>query len=289
MDTFTLSIALLAGAVAAFNPCGFALLPAYLSVLVLGETSADSHRTWGSMLRASRFTLGMTSGFVAVFGAFGVVLASLTVSVERYLPVLTVVIGLALVVLGLMTLAGRSVAVRGLQGLGAGPTSGWWSQVRYGVTFALASLSCTIGPFLAVTSGSLAGSGSLAVVAAFLTYALGMGAVVFALALATVLFSGGATRVFRRAVPVIEKVSGLLLVIAGSYVAWYGWFELRVLGGATIDDPVISWAIGVQSQLTRWVSQAGVRAVLVLVGLLVAVGGLAALRRGLAARQRSSQ
>lgn len=279
MDTFTLSIALLAGAVAAFNPCGFALLPAYLSALVLGETSADSRRTWVSILRASRFTLGMTAGFVAVFGAFGVALASVTLSVERYLPVITILIGVALVVLGLMTLAGRSVAIRGLQGLGAGPTRGWWSQVRYGITFALASLSCTIGPFLAVTSGSLAGSGSLQVVAAFLTYALGMGAVVFALALATVMFSGAATRAFRRAVPVIEKISGLLLVLAGSYVAWYGSFELRVLGGATIDDPVINAALRVQSRLTRVVDDAGIPFVLVLLGVAAASTVLLLVRR----------
>jgi len=267
MDTFTLSIALLAGAVAAFNPCGFALLPAYLSVLVLGETSAESNRSWSAMLRASRFTLGMTVGFVAIFGAFGFVLAVLTVSVERYLPIVTILIGVALVILGLTTLSGRSVAIRGLQGLGAGPTRGWWSQVRYGVTFALASLSCTIGPFLAVTSGSLTGSGVLNTVAAFVTYALGMGGVVFALALTTVLVSASASRAFRRAVPVIETLSGLLLVVAGAYVAWYGWFELRVLGGATIDDPVVNAAIRVQSRLTRIVDEAGTTFVLVLLAL----------------------
>ena len=34
MDPAVLTLALVAGAVAAFNPCGFALLPAYLSLLV---------------------------------------------------------------------------------------------------------------------------------------------------------------------------------------------------------------------------------------------------------------
>lgn len=285
MDAFTLSLALVAGAVAAFNPCGFALLPAYLTVLVLDDTSASEHRSWVSALRASRFTLGMTLGFVAVFGLFGVVLAWLSLPVERYLPVITVLIGVALVIVGVMTLLGRSVAIPGLQGRGSGPTDAWWSQVRYGVTFALASLSCTIGPFLAVTSGSLAGSGSFAVVAAFVTYALGMGAVVFALALATVLLSSTATRFFRRAVPVIERLSGVLLIAAGAYVAWYGWFELRVLGGATTDDPVIDAALGVQSRLTRLVSDAG--APLVLVLLVAAVGVLAALGRRAYAHQRS--
>ena len=35
----SLALALAAGMLAAVNPCGFALLPAYLSVLVIGDDS----------------------------------------------------------------------------------------------------------------------------------------------------------------------------------------------------------------------------------------------------------
>jgi len=76
MDRGVLALALLAGAVAAFNPCGFALLPAYLSLLVADGPSgepppAGGHRTLSAVRTALRFTSGMTVGFVAVFGAFG--------------------------------------------------------------------------------------------------------------------------------------------------------------------------------------------------------------------------
>ena len=37
MDTSALLVSFSAGLVAAVNPCGFALLPAYLGLLVLGE------------------------------------------------------------------------------------------------------------------------------------------------------------------------------------------------------------------------------------------------------------
>lgn len=37
MDTGVVGFALAAGLLAAFNPCGFAMLPAYLALVVLGE------------------------------------------------------------------------------------------------------------------------------------------------------------------------------------------------------------------------------------------------------------
>ena len=40
----TLALAVAAGMLAAVNPCGFALLPAYLSVLVLGDDSPGPGR-----------------------------------------------------------------------------------------------------------------------------------------------------------------------------------------------------------------------------------------------------
>jgi cytochrome c biogenesis protein CcdA len=152
VDQAILALALVAGAVAAFNPCGFALLPAYLALLV-AEGPGTGRGSRGAVLaRAVRFSAGMTVGFVAVFGLFGAVITSLAISVEPYLPVVTVVMGVVLVGLGGWLLAGRSLAVPGLAGRGRAPTWTWGSQIGYGVSFALASLSCTIAPFLAVTA-----------------------------------------------------------------------------------------------------------------------------------------
>jgi len=74
VDPAILTLAFVAGAVAAFNPCGFALLPAYLTMLV---ASPDGEPGRGAAAaRALRFTAGMTVGFVAVFGAFALVIAA---------------------------------------------------------------------------------------------------------------------------------------------------------------------------------------------------------------------
>ncbi len=285
MDRGVLALALLAGGVAAFNPCGFALLPAYLSLLVAdgrgdGSAAMGRRRTLTAVRKAVRFTSGMTIGFVAVFGTFGVVVAPLALSVQRYLPYLTVVIGLVLVLLGVWLLTGRSLTVPGLAGRGSGPTGSWWSQIGYGVSFALASLSCTIGPFLAVTSTSLRGSTPIQVVASYVVYALGMGTVILVLALAATAQATILSRM-RRAGAFIGRVSGGLLIVAGAYVAWYGWFELRVLSGSTTNDVVVDTALQVQGYLIRLVADAGAGALLVVLLCLVCAIAIPAVgRRG---------
>jgi len=276
VDSGALALALVAGAVAAFNPCGFALLPPYLALLVAGrpDGSSPGSGAFQAVGRALRFTTGMTVGFLAVFTAFGVLIAPLALSVERYLPFVTVMIGVALVLLGGWLLAGRSVAVPGRLGRGRAPTASWWSQVGYGVSFALASLSCTIGPFLAVTSTSLRGTSALQVVATYAVYALGMGIVVLVLALAAATAQETLLSRMRGAREFVGRLGGLVLVLAGAYVAWYGWFEIRVQAGGATDDVVLDTALRAQAFLTRVVTDVGAGA---LGALGLVLGGLAVL------------
>jgi hypothetical protein len=49
----------------------------------------------------------------------------------------------------------------------------------------------------------------------------------------------------------ISAVGGARLVIAGSYVAYYGWREIRILRGGSLDDPVIGAAERDQQSLAN--------------------------------------
>ena len=93
----SLALALAAGMLAAVNPCGFALLPAYLSVLVIGDDSPGTARAVG---RALALTGWMTVGFIAVFGVFGLVVSPVASQVQQYLPWFTVAFGVAVAAAG---------------------------------------------------------------------------------------------------------------------------------------------------------------------------------------------
>lgn len=153
MSNETLAFALAAGTLAAVNPCGFAMLPAYLSLFVVGADKEARPSTLASVGRALTATGSMTLGFVAVFGAFGLALTPVASTVQRWLPVVTVLIGMLLVVLGLLLLAGRTLTVHvPFLRLSQDPVANPLAMMLYGVSYAVASLGCTIGPFLVVTA-----------------------------------------------------------------------------------------------------------------------------------------
>lgn len=101
------ALALGAGMLAALNPCGFALLPAYLTLLV----TRDQPSRAVAVTRALMMTAAMTAGYTAVFAVFGLVVAPVASSAQLYLPWFSLAAGLALAGVGLWLLAGRTIAV----------------------------------------------------------------------------------------------------------------------------------------------------------------------------------
>ena len=275
------ALALAAGLVAAFNPCGFALLPAYLAIVVADDAAHDGAGGRGgrALGRALRMTAAMSVGFVAVFALFGAVVIPLALSLERYLPWATIVIGVGLVVLGGWLLSGRELVVRLPRMRGHAPTGSTASMVGYGAAYALASLSCTVGPFLAILAASTQSGGAVEALGVVATYGLGMGLVVGVLAVSVALAQQAVVARARRLLPYVNRSSGLLLVAAGAYVAYYGWYELRVFAGGDASDPVIDAAREVQGRLAGWVVDLGAPLLLALLVGLLALGSLAVRRR----------
>lgn len=272
MDLDTIGFALAAGLVAAVNPCGFAMLPGYLALVVAGEDGSGEGQTGraAALARALAATAMMALGFLLVFGTFGLVISPLAASVQQYLPAATVVIGAALLALGAWMLSGREITLLlPKPGRGA-PTARLRSMFGYGLAYAIASLSCTIGPFLAVTAGTFRSGSVLGGVLAYLAYGTGMALVVGVLAVATALASSAVARGARRLLPHVNRISGVLLVVAGLYVAYYGIYELRLFSGdGPAGDPVVDAAGQLQGILAGWVDRLGPLPLLLVLAVLV--------------------
>jgi cytochrome c-type biogenesis protein len=279
----TAAVALGAGMLAALNPCGFALLPAYLALLV---TEGEPNR-WRAVLRALRMTAAMTAGFLLVFAVFGLLVAPTASSAQRYLPWVTVVVGVLVLTAGAWVLAGRSLpGPRSTIG-GKGPVTGSLrSMFGFGVSYAAASLTCTIAPFLAVVVSFRADS-VLAGSALFLLYAAGMGLVVGTAALAVALAQQSLVRRARRLGRLVPVAGGMLLVVVGAYVAYYGWWEIRVLRGGSTTDPVIEVAADAQRMLADVVVTLGASGFLLLSAALALLGATTTAVRRRMARDRT--
>ncbi|NJC74205.1 cytochrome c biogenesis protein CcdA [Planosporangium thailandense] len=273
-------LALAAGVLAAVNPCGFALLPAYLSLLVVGDAPAACGVAVG---RALAFTAAMTAGFVAVFGAFGLVLAPVAGLVQQHLPWFTIGFGLLLAALGGWLVAGRQLPALPWK-VSRAPvlTRSALSMTLFGAAYALASLSCTIGPFLAIVGSSVRAGSILAGIGLFVAYAVGMGLVVGVLALAVALARASLVRRLRAVAAVLSRAGGVLLLVTGGYVAYYGRYELRATGPGGAPDGIVRAGTALQHEIAAGLERVGVVGIALAFAALLAgwaVVGWAAARR----------
>lgn len=261
-----MALALAAGVLAAVNPCGFALLPAYVSLLVVSEEQ-------GRIRRALALTAAMTLGFVTVFGLFGLIAAPSADWIGQRLPWLTVAIGLVLAGLGGWMLTGRGIPSP-VPKLRQAPelTRRFGSMYLFGISFALASLGCTIGPFLVVVASSFSSPQGIWL---FLAYAAGMALVVGTVAVAVALAQQSVLRWLRRWAGATQRVAGALMVLAGAYVAWYGWFGIRQNTDPAASDPVIDAFGTAQTWLSAWLDGLGVTTIALALLALTAAGALA--------------
>jgi cytochrome c-type biogenesis protein len=98
------------GMVAAVNPCGFAMLPAYLS-LYLGahEEGFGKRSSMTRLLRALLVGATVSSGFVLLFGLAGLVISVGGSALLGVMPSLGIVFGGVLVLVGLWMLVGGTL------------------------------------------------------------------------------------------------------------------------------------------------------------------------------------
>lgn len=243
------ALALTTGMVATVNPCGFALLPAYLSAFVGLDDGEERPSRARAIAQALKVSAVLTAGFVTVFALFGAIITKIFDGIEEYLPWATIVIGVGLVGLGVYLLTGRQLLLN-IPKLNKGGADGTLvSMYLFGVSYAVASLSCTIGGFLVVTSQTFGKGSYLSGVMVFVLYGLGMGVIVGVLTLAVALAKNGVVAKFRSLLPRMNQIAGVLLLVAGAYVAYYGWYEIRLLNGTVGDDPIIDVAFEVQTWL----------------------------------------
>jgi cytochrome c-type biogenesis protein len=243
-----LGLAFAAGLVATLNPCGFAMLPAYLSYFLgLSGDEGEGRRADAAVVRALTVGGVVSLGFLVVFVIAGLLITAGLRAVIDLIPWLALLVGVGLVVLAVAMLRGYQPQV-GLPKLEAGTGSRRYRSVFvFGISYAIASLSCTLPVFLTVVVGSITGASFVSALSVFVAYGLGMSMVLLVLTLALAVAKQGVVHRLRWFMRHVNRISAALLLTAGLYITFFWAFNIT-------RDPTQ------QTSLDRWVETLSQRA-----------------------------
>jgi cytochrome c biogenesis protein CcdA len=268
MDLGPITLALAAGALSTINPCGFAMLPAYLSFYV----GADEDQLPSAPTRMAQGLLTglmVTAGFLLVFGIVGLPITYGATKIVRLIPFAGIALGVALMGFGIATLLGRKISMTIANPVKPGQSKQPKTMFVFGIGYGIASLGCTLPVFLAVVGASLAtrGTGSALIVLA--AYGVGMAIMLVLFSTGAALVRDGLVRGVRKMMPYMHWITGAMLTFAGVYLTYY-WARVKFGSAATLgDDPIVGFVGDFTAAIERVAGSYG-QAIVLTAGVIVA-------------------
>ena len=238
------------GVLAAVNPCGFVLLPAYL-MYFLGIDSHNAEHQRAPLRRALLVSAAVSAGFLLVFLIIGTISRLFTQWIELNAKYAGLVVGIVGIVIGVAMLLGWKPAF-------ATPTitrsneRSLRAMFGFGIAYAVASIGCTIGFLTTAIFGSIGRDGFLSGVVSIVLYGLGMSLLVMTLTISLAAAQSGLLTFLKRGLPYMDRIAAVFILLTGLYLSWY-WFvaitERSTLG--TVGSNVERWQTSVANFLQQ--------------------------------------
>ena len=220
------SLAFSAGLISFVNPCGFALLPVYITYYFKNE-GLEKSTIFKRIFIGLLFGLTVSLGFAAVFSLIGAVVSLIGTGILRYVGWSDLFIGILLIIIGFiylfnfnarinlnrLTIIGEKLKSNKLKNKYA-------SFFLYGMGFAIASLACTLPIFLLVVTNAIKASGFFNGVVIFLIYAAGMSFFMILFSLGVALSKTIIEKTLKKWMPYIYKLGAIIVIVAGAYLIY---------------------------------------------------------------------
>lgn len=250
IDGARLAVSFTSGLMAAINPCGFVLLPAYL-MYFLGMEQLRPGTERASMRRALSVGTAVSAGFLTVFALIGAITKWQSSWFKEKAPWISLVIAAALVVLGIAMLFGYKLPFTTPKLDVAKRDRSVMSMYVFGLAYAVASIGCSLGLFLGNVLGSFDSDGFLTGFLAIAAYGLGMALIVIGLTVSLAMANTWLLKVLRKGMQYVDYVAGVVIMLSGVYLFYYWYTDLR----QNYDSKVIGAASDWQHQLQNFVER----------------------------------
>lgn len=273
--TAALLFAFVAGMVATVNPCGFAMLPAYVSMFLGGNEGDEAPP---GVVTGLRVGFSVTVGFLVLFSAVGLLVSAGLQWMLSFVPWVALVIGASLLGIGIAVIRGYHLTARVI-GMKKRQGRSFLAMAGFGVAFGTASISCTLPIFLAVVGLSARTPSLVYGWSVFVAYAVGMGVVLAAIAVALATSRQVLVTRMQRILPYVERIGGWLLVASGLFIMYYWAISLFVKPGQdSILYRPIFYVGGVSAWFTNSIGNTPIRWAGGFVAVIVAIGVVEVIR-----------
>ncbi len=239
------------GVMSAVNPCGFVLLPTYL-VYYLGTELQRTETRAATLRRGLTVGSAVSSGFVGLFLIVGVITQSFTTAVRDNSKYFAFLVGLGLVVMGAMMLAGWKPRIA-QPNVSLQRERTFRNMFLFGIAYAVASIGCTIGFVTSAVFGSVGRHGFVSGVISIALYGVGMASLVITLTVALAFARMGIVKTLKSGFRYFDKVSAVFVLLTGLYLTWYWYGAITERGSDGVIRRVDSW----QSSVVNLLNDAG--------------------------------
>jgi len=227
------------GLLAAVNPCGFVLLPTYLMYFLGVSGRPGTQRA--TIRRALLVSAALSTGFMTVFVIVGGISRLFTNWLNQNAKYVGLLIGLALVILGIAMLFGYRLPFSTPKLETGKRDQTIASMYVFGLAYAIASIGCTIGPFSATVLGTIDTDGFFQGIVAIVLYGVAMSLLITTLTVTLALAQGGLLKSLRTGMKYVETASAIVMILSGLYLSWYWFNDIRNKYDDDLTGRVLNW------------------------------------------------
>ena len=233
LDIFGIGYSFVAGALAAINPCGIVMLPAYLGLYVYNNSGTDSITTSKKIFNSLSIVLFVGVGFLALFSLSAIAVSLSSELIGDLMPFLSILLSLLILYFGIGELKGEKIFSSKISSIssriGNPKDVNPIGFILFGVSYGLASVGCALPIFISVVTKSINSPNSQSIFIDFIFYSLGMISVIAILTAATFISINSTKKInifFRRWA---SPIFGTFLTFAGIFMLSYWIYDLRLI------------------------------------------------------------
>jgi len=204
------------------------MLPAYIGIFITDKNLQKDQKTISYLQSAIIVSISMGLGFLLVFGSIGIIISLSRDIISEYVDLfhwLGFILGFLLIFTAIYLSSGKKIYFHKPQSLSSkikiNSRVKFTNYFFFGISYALASISCTMPIFLALIGSSIAREGFVYGFYQFLVYSAGMTVMIIIITVTISIFKSTFLDKFKKSSKYLDIVSSYILIIVGGYLIFY--------------------------------------------------------------------